>query len=297
VPKQRSAFRNRAEAVAFALVARGIQTLPRVRAEAFGRRLGLLFRRLSRRRRELVERNLLRAFPEASLEELRRLARGVFAHFGGLAFDLVASIGEPRESILGRVEVVGFERARRACASGRGVFFLTAHLGNWEMAAIVASLLDLPTHVVGRPLDNPLLETHLRSFREHGGNTVIPKATAARELIRVLRSGGAVGILMDQHARPPDAVAVPFFGRHASTTTAVARLADRTEALILPVTCLRAGPARYRLECHEVVDPRNLSPEERETATFTARLNGIIESLVRTAPEQWLWLHDRWRLD
>ncbi len=295
--KQRSAFRNRAEAAAFALVACGTRALPRAQAEALGRRLGLLFRRLSRRRRELVESNLSRALPDASPEELRRLAHGVFAHFGGLVFDLVASIVEPPESILGRVEVVGLERARRAYSSRRGAFFLTSHLGNWEMAAIVTSLLDMPLKVVGRPLDNPLLEKHLRSFREQGGNTVVHKATAAREMLRVLRSGGAVGILMDQHVRPPDAIASPFFGRPAATTTAVARLADRTDALILPVTCLRTGPGQYRLEYHEVVDPRNLSLAERETATFTARLNGIIESLIRLAPEQWLWLHNRWRLD
>jgi KDO2-lipid IV(A) lauroyltransferase len=297
VGKQRSALRNRAEAAAFALAARGLRALPRVQAETLGRRLGLLFRRLSRRRRELVERNLSRAYPDASPEERERLAQGVFAHFGGVAFDLIASIGEPHDSILGRVEVVGLERARRAYASGRGVFFLTAHLGNWEMAAIVTSLLDMPVKVVGRPLDNPLLETRLRSFREKAGNTVVPKATAARELLRVLRSGGTVGILMDQHARPPDAVAAPFFGRLASTTSAVARLANRTDALILPATCLRTGPSRYRLEYHEVVDIRDLSSAERETAALTTCLNEMIETLVRLAPEQWLWLHNRWRLD
>ncbi len=269
----------------------------RDRAEALGRRLGLLFRLLSRSRRRLTRTNLARAFPEKNPAEIERLSREVFAHFGGLTLDLIAMTSETAESILSRVEIVGEERARAAFASGRGVFFLTSHQGNWEMAALVASLLGMPMRVVVRPLDNPLLERHLRALRERGGNLVVPKATAARELLRVLRSGGAVGILMDQHARPPDALPAPFFGRPASTSTAVARLAERTGALILPVLALRTGPATYRLEIGEAIDVLALRPEERETGPLTARLNGILEAMIRRAPEQWLWLHNRWRLD
>jgi len=297
VPKVRSSLRNRAEETLFLLAARGIRALSRERADSIGRRAGLAFRRLSASRRALVDRNLARALPELGPEERECLSRDVFAHFGRLAFDLVATVGEPAASILGRVEVSGEEHAKAAYASGRGVFFLTAHLGNWELAALITSLLGMPIKVVVRPLDNPLLDRHLRAFRESGGNTVVPKATAARELFRILRSGGGVGILMDQHARTPDAVPSPFFGRPASTTTVVARLADRTGALVVPVFTNRIGPGRYRVEYGAPLDVETLSPPEREAGSLTARLNAITESLVRRAPDQWLWLHNRWRLD
>ena len=297
MPKVRSPLRNRAEEVLFLVAARGIRALSPEGADAIGRRVGLAFRLLSASRRTLVDRNLARAFPEMGREERHRLSRSVFAHFGSLAFDLVATVGKPAEAILRRVEVAGEEHAKAAYASGRGVFFLTAHLGNWEMAAIITSLLGMPIKVVVRPLDNPLLDRHLRAFRECGGNTVVPKATAARELFRILRSGGGVGILMDQHAHTPDAVPSPFFGRPAATTTAVARLADRTGALVVPVFTLRVGPGRYRVEYGPPLDVQTLSSSEREAGPLTARLNEITEGLIRRAPDQWLWLHNRWRLD
>jgi Kdo2-lipid IVA lauroyltransferase/acyltransferase len=149
---------------------------------------------------------------------------------------------------------------------------------------------------VARPLDNPLLDARLVAMREKAGGRVVSKRDAARTLLRTLRSGGVVGILADQRARPPDAVAVPFFGRPAWTTTAIARLAGKTGALILPVVCLRTAPGRYRLVYSEPFDPATLPATEREVEPLTARITALVESQVRDAPEQWLWLHDRWRL-
>jgi KDO2-lipid IV(A) lauroyltransferase len=297
VARNRTALRNRLEEVAYLATSSVIRALPREWSEGLGRGLGLLFLRVSGSRRMLVARNLRRAFPEREPRELERLGRDVFSHFGHLTVDLVRTAGGVAEAILERVDVTGLDRARRAYASGRGVFFLTAHVGNWETGAVVTSFLGMPMHVVARPLDNPSLDRRLRAFRESGGNTVVPKAAAAREMLRVLRSGGAVGILMDQHARPPDAAAVPFFGRPASTTTAVARFADRTGALVVPVTALYSGGGRIRLEYGEPLDVWTLPPGEREAEPLTARLTAMTEELVRKAPDQWLWLHNRWRLD
>ena len=293
--RERSGFRNRLELGAYLLLRGLFGLLPLRAAEALGRAAGRLYRLLDARRRRLVAENLARAFPEKGPDELARLERAVFAHFGGLAAELLRCEKEPLERLLGRIEVVGLEHARAAAASRRGVFFATPHLGNWEWAALVTGANGFPVTIVARPLDNPFLDARLAAMRERTGCRVVSKRDAARTLLRTLREGGIVGILADQRARPPDAVEVPFFGRPAWTTTAIARLAEKTGALFLPVVCLRTGPGRYRLVYSEAIDPAALPPGERGVVPLTARVTALVESQVRAAPEQWLWLHDRWR--
>jgi KDO2-lipid IV(A) lauroyltransferase len=285
------------EAIGFAAAVRFFGAMPAERAERMGRGLGRLFRLVSASRRRIAERNLARAYPALPRSAVRDLARQVFAHFGGLAADLIHTLGEEPQETLRRIEVRGEENARAARATGRGIFFLTAHLGNWELGALTAATLGMPMTVIARPLDNPELEAALRAFRERTGNRVCPKNDAAREILRTLRAGGMIGILADQHAHPPDAAAVPFFGRPAATTTAVARFADRCGALVLPTTMVRTAPARYRLEFRAPIDVGALPPEERSPERLTALLTAVTEELVRATPEQWLWLHNRWRLD
>lgn len=297
--RPRSAFRDRAEELLVALAAAPIGWMSPESAERLGRRLGALLLRAAPARRALVRRNLARAFPDKSEEELDALLSAVFAHFGGMSAELLATLEEPLEALLARIEIrpEEIELARAAVASGRGLFFLTPHLGNWEMAALVGATLGLPMSVIVRPLDNARLELRLRAFRERSGNVVVPKGEAAREILKVLRRGGTVGILIDQHARGTDAVAAPFFGRPAATSSALARLMDRTEALVLPAAAIRTGPTRYRLTFEELIDVRRLTAEERRPEALTARLNATLETQIRRAPEQWLWLHNRWRLD
>jgi KDO2-lipid IV(A) lauroyltransferase len=292
---KRSAFRNRLELAAFLALKGLFAVLPLRAAEAVGRGAARLYRLLDGRRRRLVRGNLALAFPEKPPGELARLERSVFAHFGGLAAELLRCEREPVESLLSRVEVVGLEHARAAASSGRGVFFSSPHLGNWEWAAVVTGAQGFPVTVVVRPLDNPFLDARLTAMRERTGCRIVSKRDAARVLLKTLRDGGLVGILADQRARPPDAVVVPFFGRPASTTTAIARLAAKTGALFLPAVCLRSGPGRWRLTFSEAIDPATFPEEERSVEALTARVTALVESQVRAAPEQWLWLHDRWR--
>lgn len=289
------ALRDRVELGAFVLLRTFFRLLPLRAADAVGRRLGLAYRLVDARRRRLVATNLARAFPEKAAAEIDALAREVFEHFGAVAADLVRTEAAPVEDLLARVEVEGLDHARAAVAAGRGVFFATPHLGNWEWANLVTGANGVPVTIVARPLDNPLLDARLTALRERTGGTVVSKRDAARTILRTLRSGGVVGILGDQRARPPDAVLAPFFGRPAWTTTAIARLAERTGALILPVVCLRIGPGRYRLVYSEPIDVASLPPREREVEPLTARVTALVESQVRAAPGQWLWLHDRWK--
>jgi len=294
---RRSPTRDAAEDLALSLLRAGLGRSDPGRAETHGRRLGAFLGRTLGPRRGLVRRNLARAFPEKPPGEIAAIARGVFAHFGGLAAEIVATLEEPLEGLVARVEVVNESIARAAFASRRGLFFLTPHLGNWEASALAAASIGMPMTVIARPLDNPRLERRLRAYRERGGNVVVPKAEAAREILRTLRNGGAVGILLDQHARGADAIAARFFGRPAATSSAVARFVDRTEALIVPAAALRVGPARYRLTFEEPIDVRTLSKDARSPENLTALLNATMEAQIRRAPEQWLWLHNRWKLD
>jgi Kdo2-lipid IVA lauroyltransferase/acyltransferase len=293
--RDRSALRNRVEALAVNALRRVFARMTPERAEAAGRRLGLLYRRVDRRRRELARANIARAFPEMSSGEVDALSRAVFAHFGGLATELLHAAGRPVPETLARIEFPDVRLALEASRSGRGVLFLTAHLGNWEYSALGMAAAGVKAAVVARPLDNPLLDTWLTAFRTNNGNVIIEKRDAARGMLRALRSGGVLGVLADQHVGPPDGIPAPFFGRSASTTSALARIVDRTEALVLPAAAIRIAPSRYRLVVESVLDVRSLTAEEREVAPLTARFNAILEGMIRRHPEQWLWLHNRWR--
>ena len=297
MPKKRTAFRNRLEALAAGAAGAALAKMTPEAAEASGRALGRLYLRLDARRRNLARANLARAFPELPSAGIDALAVRVFEHFGGVAAELLHAMGHGPEDALSRIETEGAENARDAFASGRGVFFLTAHLGNWEWAALGTGALGIPVGVIARPLDNPLLDAPLTRLRTSTGNSVIGKRDAAREMLRALRRGGAIGILNDQHARPPDAVTAPFFGQPAATSSALAKLADRTEALVIPAAAIRIAPARWRLTFEPALDVRTLPEAERGVEKLTARLNGILETMIRRHPEQWLWLHNRWRLD
>ncbi|MDL2717716.1 MAG: lysophospholipid acyltransferase family protein [Acidobacteriota bacterium] len=297
MPKHRTALRNRLEVFAASALGAVLARKTPEAAEATGRSLGRLYRRLDARRRNLARTNLARAFPEMPPEEVDALSIRVFEHFGGVAAELFRALSHDPANALERIETSGAAIAKEAFATGRGVFFLTAHLGNWEWAALGTGALGIPVGVVARPLDNPLLDTTLTRLRSSMGNTVIQKRDATRAMLRALRSGGSIGILNDQHVHPPDAVTAPFFGRPAATSSALARLADRTEALVVPTYAIRVAPARWRLTYEPALDVRTLSREERGVESLTARLNGILEEMVRRHPEQWLWLHNRWRLD
>ncbi len=297
MPKKRTAFRNLLEALLAGAAGAVLARRTPETAEASGRALGRLYHRLDGKRRNLARENLARAFPELPPAGIDALAVHAFEHFGGVAAELLHAAGREPGEVLSRLETVGAEIARAASATGRGVFFLTAHLGNWEWAALGTGAIGIPVRVIVRPLDNPRLDAVLTRLRTATGNSVIDRRDAAREMLRALRRGGAIGILTDQHAHPPDAVTVPFFGRPASTSSALAKLVDHTEALVVPASAIRVAPARWRLTYEPALDVRALSGEERGVERLTARLNGILESMIRRHPEQWLWLHNRWRLD
>ena len=294
--KNRSALRNHVEFLAFR-VARGLtgRLSPGALARV-GDVFGNFFSLTGGRRREIIDFNLALAFPEKTDDERRQLARAVTRHFGRSAFDAIRIQRLRPEELLASVDVTGWEHVERAAALGRGVFFLTAHMGSWEVAALVTGLkLEAGLSVINRPLDNPYLEIELDRLRKLYGNHVFGKHNIAREMLRQLKSGGGVGILIDQRVREDQGIEVPFFGHPAWTHPILARVARKTGAPVVPTFALRAAPGHYNLRYEAPLMVEDLSESERDDVSLTTRYMAVLEAAIRNNPDQWLWYHDRWK--
>jgi KDO2-lipid IV(A) lauroyltransferase len=259
-----------------------------------GTLLGLLSYSLDGAHRRIAERNLAAAFPVRSAAERRAIARGAFAHFGRLLFELLKFSTLSNEAMLARVEFDGEDRARLAYAQGKGVLFFTGHFGFWELHAIVHPLKLEPIGVLARALDNPRLHELLENIRQRTGNTVIYRKGTIRRVMRLVQAGSGVAILIDQHIQSREAIYVDFFERPAATTSMVAALALRTGAPVVPVFALPLGGGRYRMIYEHPVEPPRGETEDA-IREFTQRCTDVLEMYVRRHPELWLWMHRRWR--
>ncbi|MCC7418258.1 MAG: lysophospholipid acyltransferase family protein [Acidobacteria bacterium] len=287
-------MRHRIEFLAVRFLVACVRIMPHAMVRAAGRALGLGFYLLDAPHRRIAGRNLAVAFPVRPAAERRRIARRAFAHFGRLLMELLKFSTLEPAAMLARVEVDGEERARAAYAQNRGVLFITGHFGFWEIHAIVHALKVRPIGVLARALDNPALNALLERIRQATGNTVIYRKGTIRRVLRMLQAGQGVAVLIDQHIQARDAVAVDFFQRPAATTSAVAALALRTGAPIVPVFALPLPHGRYRVIYEHPVDP---PPADGDDAIreLTQRCTDVLEMYVRRHPELWLWMHRRWR--
>jgi len=260
---------------------------------AAGTTLGYLFYSVDRSHRRLALANLDAAFPQRALPERRAIAREMFAHFGRLLMVLLKFSTMTPEEMLAHVEFEGDDRVRAAHAHGRGVLLFTGHFGYWEINALVHALVLAPMAVVARPLDNPLLHDLLEHVRSMTGNSVIYRKGGVRRILRSLAANDAVALLIDQHIHT-GAVHVDFFNRPAATTTALAALAARTGAPVIPVFALPLPNGRFRMVYEHAVDPPR-GTDENAIRDFTQRCTDVLEMYVRRYPDLWLWMHRRWR--
>jgi KDO2-lipid IV(A) lauroyltransferase len=293
-------FTTRSRYALESLLVRGLQrVVPFVSMSSMrtgGRALGRLTYLVDRSRRQIALENLAHAFPARSAEEREALTRSMFAHFGGLVFELIKFGTYSREEMLAASEVEGAEHVRQAHAQGRGVLFFTGHFGYWELFALAHPLRGEPVSVLARPLDNPDLHRMLEDLRTSTGNSVIYRQGAVRHMLRDLSTGRGVAVLIDQHLHSADALYVGFFRRPAATTSALAALALRTGAPVIPVFSLPLPNGRYRFIYEHPVDPpRAGSPDA--VREFTQRCTDVLEMYVRRYPDLWLWMHRRWRDD
>jgi KDO2-lipid IV(A) lauroyltransferase len=269
-----------------------IAHLPERLGLALGRRIGdVLWWLLPRRRRVALD-NVERSFgQQISFQDRRRLARRSFQHVGMTVIEACRYFFRPTGMLLARVRTEGMEHLRAAAGRGQGVLVLTAHYGNWELLAAAHGLSGLPLSIVMRPLDHPLLNDLAVRFRRRSGAELIVKRQAVREIMQALRRRRMVGILLDQNATRSEGVFVPFFGMLASTSKGLAVLALRTGAPVVPVFLRREPGGGHCLE----VAPEVPVPSDGDVVAFTESFTRAIEAAIRRAPEQWLWMHARWR--
>jgi KDO2-lipid IV(A) lauroyltransferase len=259
-----------------------------------GSLVGLGFWTLDAGHRRLTIRQLRAAFPTRSGPECREIARRTFVHFGQMLVLMIKFSTLTPDEIRKRVEYDGEERPREALALGRGAIFASGHFGFWEMHAMAHALILPPIGLLARPLDNPALHKWLEETRQITGNHVIYRRGAIRRVLRALEKNQGVAIMIDQHIQSTDAVMVDFFGRPAATTTAVAALALRTGAPIIPVFALPAPGGKLRLIYDHPVEPPK--PDSADPIReFTQRCTDVLEMYVRRHPHLWLWMHRRWR--
>jgi KDO2-lipid IV(A) lauroyltransferase len=262
-----------------------------------GSLLGMAFYTFDRAHRRIADRNLATAFPQRSEAERRAIAKGAFRHFGRLLFEVLKFSTLTPEQMMARVEFEGEDRARAAYAQGKGVLFVTGHFGFWEVHAVVHALQLQPIGVLARALDNPDLNALLERIRQRTGNTVIYRQNSIRRVMRMLQSGEGVAVLIDQHILSRDAIYIDFFDRPAATTSAVAAIALKTGAVVVPVFALPVGRGRYRMIYeHPVAPPSHTNGASADAVReFTQRCTDVLEMYVRRRPDLWLWMHRRWR--
>ena len=251
---------------------------------------------LDERHRRIALRNLNIAFPERGEEERKKIARAAFRQLGTVLAELPFIIRLNRRNVKKFIWIEGAEHFHKAEERKRGILFLTAHFGNWEwMAASFPLLTDHPIAVVFRPIDNPFIGRVVERLRTCTGNQGISKQKAMARILRVLKEGGVVGILLDQNVSWQEGVFVKFFGEWACTNEGLALLAMKTGAAVLPGFGIRQPDGRYRLVLEPEINLIRTGNKEHDVQANTELFTGVIERYVREYPEQWLWLHQRWK--
>jgi KDO2-lipid IV(A) lauroyltransferase len=287
-------LRHRLEHAAAAPLLALLRALPHEAARRLGGGVGALAWALDARRRSTALENLAHAFPALEPAARRRTVRACFRHFGAAFADSISASRFDRVELCRRVEATGVDHLLDADRRGRGTIVLSAHFGDWEIVGPYVAHAAGPMSIVGRPLDNPYLDRSLRALRARFDNELLPKRGAVREMFRVLRGGGRLGLLIDQRVRPEEAIEVEFFGRPALTSPIVARLAAKTGAAIVPAFGDLAPRGGYRVEFLPAVEAGD-ADDAAGARALTRRCVEIYEQVIRRAPERWLWMHRRWR--
>lgn len=294
----RRKFRMR-ENLEYALVwlfVRVLGALPRVLSRAVGIALGVTAYVLVRRLRRVGMRNLEIAFPQMPRAERQRIIFSLFAGFGRHLAEFCMFPRYTRENARQVATYDGFENYDKARSAGRGVLLLTAHLGGWEIGSFVHSIFGNPIKIIVRRLDNRRVDKLVERYRTLHGNQTFPKEDFARGLLAAMKAGETVGILMDTNMTPPQGVFVDFFGVPACTAAGVARVALRSGAAVVPAfTIWDKNLGKYRVRFDPALEMTSTGNDDADAVTNTAMFNRVIQNYVTQYPEQWLWVHRRWK--
>jgi Kdo2-lipid IVA lauroyltransferase/acyltransferase len=255
-------------------------------------RFGFWFPKL----RRTGERNLQLAFPDLPDAERRRLLLGSFENLGRLLAIFSRFTKTKGDSLKDLIECEGLHRLQAAAGKKHGVILFTGHIGAWELSSFGLSLFGHPLSFLVRRIDNPKIEEMIDRARRSLGNRTIDKTSAAREMLQILKDGGTLGILVDLNTLDREAIFVDFFGRPASTTFIVAKLALRTGAEVLPVFApWNEERKRFSLIVDEPLRIERTGDENEDARLLTQQYTRVVEAYVRKYPNQWLWIHRRWK--
>ena len=294
--KVRGLARTWIEYIVAWMILKVVSLAPRAFALRAGRAVGALFCAFLPRLRRHAEINLRLAFPDLDERERGRIRRGVFRNLGRLLGEISQFPRLNRENIPSIVVYEGLENYLNAVAEGRGVILLTGHIGAWELSVYAHSIYGYPMSFLARRIDNPLVERLAESYRARYGNRSIDKRGSVREVLKTLKSGGVVGILADLNTTREEGVFCDFFGVKACSTAGVATLALRTGAVVLPGYLIWDEKARiHRLHFEPSIETINTGNQKEDVIANTARYAKVLESIIRNHPDQWLWIHRRWR--
>ncbi len=284
------------EFAALWVLLKGCGVLPRGMARSLGAGVAASLFALMPRLRRVAEINLKIAFPEWDERKRRQVIRGMVRQLGWMGGEFSQFPKYSAEKIGEVVEISGLENFLAAESRGKGVLFLTGHFGAWELAPFAQARYGHPLYFLARAVENPRVDGLVNSYRTMCGNKSIEKNQSARAVLRALGEGGTVGILADQNTLPEEGTFVGFFGVQACTTTGIARMALHTDAAVVPGYILwDAGMRKYRLRLEPAVELVRSGDLEKDVRENTQRFTKVIERVVRENPEQWVWVHKRWK--
>ncbi len=250
---------------------------------------------LSRKHRLIAIHNLQRSFPEKSPMEIANIARSSYFNFALVAAEFADIPDLNKDNLPEWITIEGLENYIEACKEGKGVLLFSAHFGNWEIGNAALAIITQPFVFLYRVLDSPFLERNITSVRSSCGNISLSKENAMRPIIRFLKKNSTICMLIDQNVAWYDGVFVNFFGREACTTSGLALLALHTNAPVLPVFTRRLPDSKYILEIGPKVEIARSGSRTNDVLINTQNFTKIIEEKIRQYPEQWFWVHQRWK--
>ncbi len=246
--------------------------------------------------RKTAELNLRLAFPEWTEQQRQSVMKQMTRTLGWMAVEFARLPSYTQKNIEHVIVLDGHENFLAGQQRGKGVIYLTGHIGAWELSSYAHALYGFPLHYMARPLDNRPLDALVNRYRGLSGNQPIYKNEAARTMLRVLKNAGTVGILADQNTMPDEGVFVDFFGVPACATTGIARVALHTDAAVVPGYAFwDEGLRKYRLRFEPPVELVRTGDNERDVTENTQRFAKVLEGIIRKYPGQWVWIHARWK--
>lgn len=263
---------------------------PYIKALEYGEKWGRIIWRILRKRRETSISNLMMAFPEMEREEAEAITKRVFENFARSTADFLIGLNRTQEELDSTTTIEGFENFEKAHAKGKGVLIVTGHFGNWERSSMWMLHRGYKLSVVARDMDDDGVHAMINNLREGPGTEVISRGNAARPMIAKLRRNESIGIVPDQNASE---IYFPFFGKPAGTVLGPGVIAERTGAAVVPSFCRYLGDGKYHIRVYPelVAEPGYDTKGEGMMRAIGKQL----EEVITEHPDQWLWIHDRWR--